>query len=1374
MRRLLVLNFFPAFQPPRSGGELRYHRFYSALSKFYDVTLLSPTYPEHPYEVVDFNRRFREHRVPKTTLHVKLHQTLDREEIGPECSGLVCALASDAEDAFRTHLRELAADADMIIHSSPFLLNYDEGFRRDGKPRVYESYNVEAQLALQLFRRPQADKYIRFIADLERQLVEGSDLVLATSETERDVFRRLYGCPSEKLALAPNGVDPDPQVEEVGSRSECRNALGLAAQVPCATFLGSAHPPNVDAARYVCERLAPALPRVQFAIAGAVCRQITTRVGNVRLMGVISDADKTKLFHACEAALNPVLSGAGTNLKMLDYMAAGLAVVTTPFGVRGLPVEPERHCLVRELDDFPGAVEALLRDPNRRAALGQAAAGLVRARFSWDAIADRVRESLERLLDKRDGSMPRKRILLLNDFPVASRAHGGQVRISELFTRLSRRYEVTLLCLTSERFTTEVPITHSFRELRVPKTVAHRRTEAEWRSQHAVSTDDILSSLVCRENPALVAEYRRLARYSDAIILLHPYLAPLLEAAPRKAPVVYEALNVERTLKARILTDHPDRKRLLHRVAEMETLACKLADQIVCVSEEDRREFARSVDAQKLNVVPNGVDVGAYATEMDLGPARKLFRGRPVTVFLGSGHPPNVEAVEFISSVLAPRHPNVCFLVIGSSCDPFRQRKLPANVLLCGTVATREKEALLQLADVALNPMFSGGGSSLKVAEYLAAGLPLLSTPIGLRGFDLRPGSEALVTEAESFSDQLAALLADNDLRQTLAGNGREHAKRHLDWSGLATTYERLIENLRSQRPRRLLVTTFRFTDPPRGGAETYLMELLRRMHATGRFSIDVATFDVGEITTSCHFSAIYEPGQPAHPPFVERLHGFHPEALPIRSVRQGCRRLFRVWLEEDLMHARGFLDRFNEPVLLGGWYPPEKSVTKTSRWTGPEAEIYVSEGVRSLAIAGFAKGRTAATFSFAGRQLHADRLNGAFSIDLPLGDHAAGILRIEAQATQRGRGDPRMLGICVSEIQQSDGTNRRILPLTRDFGAYMRSIDPAAWISSLTAITKKRARSDDGLFLQVRGPNSRRFEQWLETELASYDLVLAHGTPFSHVAVTARAASRARMPLVVLPHYHADDKYYHWRHYYDAFTAADLVLAAPDLAKERFFDPLGATSVCVPGGVDPTEFDALESCMRSFRELHSSTKPFVLVLGRKTGAKQYGRVLHAVDLVRAQYGDACELVLIGPDEDGVPISQPWVAYYGVQPRQIVLGALGSCLCLATMSESESFGIVLTEAWMCGKPVVANRTCPAFAELVTDGRDGLLCGSDEEIADAIGRLCSQPELADRLGARGREKTLERFTWERIGLAVTELLSSILEDAGHLPSRQSAG
>ncbi|MBX3025556.1 glycosyltransferase family 4 protein [bacterium] len=1361
MRRLLVLSFFPAFHPPRSGGEARLYHLYAALGGELDVTIVSPTYPDHPREVIRLAPRLREHRIPKTALHLRLHMALDAEAIGPECSGLVCALASAADDEYRRTVRELVADADAVVHEFPYMLGYDEGFGRDGRPRIYNSHNLEARMAADLFQGPRRQRYVDFVADLEARLVRGCDLVFATSDAERAAFHQRYGRPLDTIALAPNGVEPRaPEVADGPSRAAARRALGLPPDAPLAIFLGSAHPPNRDAARALCEELAPRAPELHLAIAGSVCATLGPTPANVTPLGVVSDEHKALLFRAADVALNPVTSGAGTNLKLLDYFAAGLAVVTTDFGARGLAVEDERHCIVAPRDDFPGAVRALAADPDRRSRLGRAAAELAAARYTWPAIAAAVAARLTALLDdsaRRGRGRPR--LLLLNDFPVAAAEHGGQERLRSLFARLAETFEVTLLCLSDDAMPGERRIRDGFTEVRVPRTEAHRAEQAIWNGRRPeVSTADILDARRCRDNALLVAQYRRLLRDADAVVLAHPYLAPLLEAAPPAVPVVYEALNVEVELKTALLAAHPDREALLAIVTEVEALACARAQHVVCVSEEDRATFARHVDPARLTVIANGVDSTTYAADPPaLDAVRRYLDGRPLAVFLGSGHPPNVEAARCIAERLAPACPEVVFAIVGGAGDALRDQSCPANVLPVGFVSAAEKTALLRLADVAINPMRSGGGSSLKVAEFLAAGLPVLSTPIGLRGFALTPGVEAVTAELDDFAAALRGLLADAPRRQALAARAGAYARQHCDWAPLARRYGELLARLIAERPTRLLVCTFRFTDPPRGGAEAYLFRVLEQLAPRHRFIVDVASFAVAEIGVEAHFGARYEPGPVAAPPFVRRVHPFAVEAPPRAALLDACRELFALWQREDAALAAPFATRFDDVVLLGGWYPPERYPDRVQRWSGARAQMSCPPRCRTLVIDGRAPTPTPLAISRDDQRLYAATVHGEFRVTLDLPPAPAGILTLESDAVIRGRGDARALGVCVTGITADDGAGARPVSLTEDYATRLRRSDPGAWIDALIAATTARAAADDAPFLFTRGPQSAAYDRWLAEHVGDYDVVLAHGLPFSPAVAAGAAARAAGVPYVVLPHFHIDDRYYHWQSYYALLRGAARVIAFPDRSVPLFFDRIGADAAALPGGgIDPAELADLGPARRAFRAVHASPHPFVLVLGRKEANKGYHRVLDAVRRLRAR-GLECDVVLIGPDADGARVEGPGVHAYGSQPRAVALGALASCWCLATMSESESFGIVLVEAWACGKPVIANGDCPAFAELVADDVDGLLCHTDAELESALARLLADPALAARLGAAGRDKALARYPWSRIAAAVAAVL-----------------
>jgi len=79
----------------------------------------------------------------------------------------------------------------------------------------------------------------------------------------------------------------------------------------------------------------------------------------------------------------------------------------------------------------------------------------------------------------------------------------------------------------------------------------------------------------------------------------------------------------------------------------------------------------------------------------------------------------------------------------------------------------------------------------------------------------------------------------------------------------------------------------------------------------------------------------------------------------------------------------------------------------------------------------------------------------------------------------------------------------------------------------------------------------------------------------------------------------------------------------------------------------------------------------------------------------------------------------------------------------------EGFSLPAIEAMSCGVPVVATRG-GALPEVVgTNGETGLLVepNNPEALVAAIGRLLDDAELRDRLGANGRRRVMERFTWQ---------------------------
>jgi len=239
---------------------------------------------------------------------------------------------------------------------------------------------------------------------------------------------------------------------------------------------------------------------------------------------------------------------------------------------------------------------------------------------------------------------------------------------------------------------------------------------------------------------------------SEVVIADFPFLYSVFAAAPKKIRVL-NTHNIEtRLARGRISK---------YLVSYLETKACESTELIAACSASDGAYFSKLFKAKVL-VIPNTIDRTQFSKDLDkrLEIREELkMSDRKVCLFSASAYGPNLEAFEFLKS-FARRHSDfmeekkIVFLVIGSVAPKDISDE---NFLVLGRVESVAPYFLG--ADFALNPIFRGEGTSIKVAEYLAAELPLLTTSIGARGYNLAPGESAFFFSGEDFKDQLEALI---------------------------------------------------------------------------------------------------------------------------------------------------------------------------------------------------------------------------------------------------------------------------------------------------------------------------------------------------------------------------------------------------------------------------------------------------------------------------------------------------------------------------------------------------------------------------------------------------------------------------------------
>lgn len=1338
--RLVAACFFPAFTPPSSGGEQRVVHLYGALSKFFDVHLITATAQHDPEQTIRHLEGFNETRVPRHPENDALIWKLMQEGIGDECSAYAVGKLASPQSRFAEVLRRQSIGADLIVHECPFTYPFDSP-GADRIPRVYFSQNNESRLARQMLKGIAGASAAEEIERWERALVSASKLVFACSDEEAKSFVDDYGVDPEKLALAPNGFVPSKAMESVRGG----NAL----------FMGSRHPPNVEALREIVEKIAPQLPQVEFTILGSVCGSIPGKVPpNVRLLGMVPEEEKATLLATCAVAINPLRSGAGTNLKMLDYLGAGAPVLTTPMGARGLDLVDGLHARIVDIEGFACALDEMLGDEAVRSRLSNEGRLHAESRYTWEAIASSVAHVLQRLVGER-----RHKILALCDYGIAKPNGGGQVRMRALFQELATDWEVDLLCLHDGQSLEIEDLSPGLTEIRVPKTEAHRALELASMVGERISIGDVLAGRECSRNPDFVRAFLDRLASADIVWFEQPYLSDMLDHLGPGHRVVYASQNVEEELKRKVLAPRRDAGLVVEEVAAREARLLHRADLIFCVSKEDRTCFRRLRPNGRYRVIENGTRLPSLLPRVQ----RSEF-GMPMAVFVGSAHPPNVDAARFIIESIAPASISYCFAIVGQVCDAVAHLDRTSNVLLLGRLDDEEKTALFQLSDVAINPMYSGGGSSLKVPDFWAHGLPLLSTSIGVRGFPCTPGKEVVICESASeFIAALEAFRADLPGLRRMGLASRQSAEA-LDWRSLGQRLGASLGRLvrRAGGKRSVLVVTYRFGHPLRGGAEVYLDSVARVLASKVEWNLTIAATSCSTIENAYSFSAHYAPSEAGDrlPDWARtcRVELF-PVDPPPKDLIDRCAALAQAWMRRSRRLGERMLPRLRPFELAGGWNYPEETERGKARWMSRAAQVLLPESGMLEVVPGGSDLSGLELRSPSGLILARCELpNGGVSFRIGADD--TGLCTLTHEPLPRAPGDPRELACWIAGLEFVDfGGAKRRLDLGSDALARLAASGDTEWVRLLIEET----RNDNSLhgFADVRGPRSLRMLEWVRENAGAHDVVLVQGVPFATSIDVTAACKQIGVPVVVLPHLHIEDAFYHWPEIYRCLGDADAVIAFPAEAAGHYLSPLGAAAVEFPGGgVDPHEFDtsSVSAAVDAFRSVHAGRRPFLLVLGRKAGAKRYDRVIDAHQrLVDA--GMEVDLVLIGPDEDHAPVRGHGVHYLGAQPRKVILGALHEAICLVSMSESESFGIVILEAWMAGIPVIANGGCMAFRQLVAHGENGQLVASDDELDAAIRLYLESPRQRVAHAANGKRRAAA-YQWPDVANRVADLLESI--------------
>ena len=225
------------------------------------------------------------------------------------------------------------------------------------------------------------------------------DRVVTMSEKDRGLALR-EGVPTTRAVALPNGVDLE-RFQPSGSPADPRRLL----------FIGSfAHLPNVLAVDFFLREVWPQLqphgvtlhiiagPRREYYLDRYQDR-VRIDLGQRGLEVEDFVADVRPAYQRASIVVAPLLASAGTNIKILEAMAMGKAIVSTPAGINGLDLQAGKDVIVggtgRQMAE---AIRDLLDNPAKRETIERQARMTVERRFDWNVIAGQQKRMYEELM----------------------------------------------------------------------------------------------------------------------------------------------------------------------------------------------------------------------------------------------------------------------------------------------------------------------------------------------------------------------------------------------------------------------------------------------------------------------------------------------------------------------------------------------------------------------------------------------------------------------------------------------------------------------------------------------------------------------------------------------------------------------------------------------------------------------------------------------------------------------------------------------------------------------------------------------------------------------------------------------------------------
>lgn len=381
---------------------------------------------------------------------------------------------------------------------------------------------------------------------------------------------------------------------------------------------------------------------------------------------------------------------------------------------------------------------------------------------------------------------------------------GGQVRSFNLIKNLAKEHDITLFSLIKNDNEREfIPELEKY----CKKVKVFNRPPKPWTFKNILRTGFslypfvVVRNLSWEEKRTLVEELK-----NEKYDLIH---AETFYVMPHLPKTDIPILLVDQTIEFQVYQHYVEElknfilKPLLY-IDVLKIKFCELrfwrkANKVVAVSEDDKKKMLSFVKGLNVSVVPNG------AGEDLMNVWGKRIPEKIPTVFFQANFNwmQNTEAAESLAKNVFPL---IKKIIIDARCWIVGQEakgkigSLENDDLKIIDLKTSDTKGVIDAyrrASVFIAPLEGPGGTRLKILGAMAAGVPVVTTKVGIEGIDAQDGKEVLIAESwEEMAEKVISLIKDKKLNDKIVNSARKLVEEKYSYKSIAKILDKIYQEV--------------------------------------------------------------------------------------------------------------------------------------------------------------------------------------------------------------------------------------------------------------------------------------------------------------------------------------------------------------------------------------------------------------------------------------------------------------------------------------------------------------------------------------------------------------------------------------------------